>query len=74
MSTKKLADYDLVPLGMSANRLDESVVMTRRRFDRGELEGIRTANGERLVFRDSLEACMQRKAAAASNGRRGVTG
>lgn len=52
-------------MGTVARQIGESDTMSRRRFDRGELQGVKTANGERLVFAESLELFLQRRSTRA---------
>jgi predicted site-specific integrase-resolvase len=51
----------LLPIGTVARRIGLSDTMARRYFDKGELQGVRTSNGERLAFASSVELFLQRR-------------
>jgi len=57
------AESSLLPMGTVARLLGMSDTMARRYFDRGKIQGIRLANGERVAWRESVEAFNQRRAA-----------
>ncbi|MCC7068439.1 MAG: hypothetical protein IT523_08270 [Burkholderiales bacterium] len=56
------AESSLLPMGTVARMIGMSDTMARRYFDRGELQGVRLANGERAAWRQSVEAFLQRRA------------
>jgi Helix-turn-helix domain len=52
---------ELVEVTEAAREIGRSAQLVRRLVDRGDLKALRTASGQRLILRESLDAMMRER-------------